>query len=116
MLRFYKSNAKDIHARLRGTQKSSSLYFSLKEYPVEVLLYAMARASEEGIQQQIATYLRDLRGRKLQITGDDVIKLGLPQGPKIKETLDQVLRVHLDGGAPDRERQLETASHIVQES
>lgn len=114
MLRFYKSNTKDIHARLRGTQKPSSLYFSLKEYPVEVLLYAMARAGEEGIQQQIATYLRDLRGRKLQITGDDVMKLGLPQGPKIKETLDQVLRVHLDGGAPDRDRQLEAASQIVQ--
>jgi tRNA nucleotidyltransferase (CCA-adding enzyme) len=114
VFRFYKSNTKDIHSRLRGKQKTSSLYFSLQEYPVEVLLYAMARAADDSTKQQIATYLRDLRGTKLLITGDDIIKLGVPQGPKVKETLDQVLRVYLDGGAPDRDRQLEAASKILQ--
>jgi tRNA nucleotidyltransferase (CCA-adding enzyme) len=113
ILRVYKSNAKDIHTRLRDVQKASSLYFSLREYPVEVLLYAMARAGQDSMRQRIALYLRDLRGSKLQISGDDVMKLGVPQGPKVKEALDQVLRVHLDGGAPDRERQLEAASQIV---
>ncbi len=114
ILRLYKSSTKDIHSRLRGTQKASSLYFSLQEYPLEVLLYAMARAGEDSMKQQIAAYLRDLRGTRLLISGDDILSLGVPRGPKIKEALDQVLRIYLDGGAPDRDHQLAAASQIVQ--
>ena len=68
--------------QIEDWKQSSSLYFSLREYPLEVLLYAMARIEEQEYSQRIATYIRDLRGIKLEINGDDLVKLGMKQGPK----------------------------------
>ncbi len=115
VLKFYKSDTKDIRARLMGNtdKKLSALYFSLREFPLEVLLYAMARSSEEEIRQQIVLYLRDLRAVRLDIKGDDLIELGMPRGPAIKETLEAVLRARLDGRTPDRQTQLEEAARLV---
>ena len=97
-------------ARLKTAMNSSALYFSLREYPLEVLLYAMARIEEQEYTQLIATYIRDLRGIKLEINGDDVVKLGMKQGPEVRELLDDVLKARLDGRAPTREEQLKLAS------
>ena len=112
MLRFYKINTRDTLARLKTAMNSSALYFSLREYPLEVLLYAMARIEEQEYTQLIATYIRDLRGIKLEINGDDVVKLGMKQGPEVRELLDDVLKARLDGRAPTREEQLKLASAI----
>jgi tRNA nucleotidyltransferase (CCA-adding enzyme) len=114
MLRFYKINTRDMFARLKTSVSSSSLYFSLREYPLEVLLYAMARIEEQEYSQRIATYIRDLRSIKLEINGDDIVKLGMKQGPEIRELLDDVLKARLDGQAVDREAQLQFAASRLQ--
>jgi tRNA nucleotidyltransferase (CCA-adding enzyme) len=111
MLGSYKSDTKDIFSRLHDPhQKDSSLYFSLAEYPLEVLLYALARLSEEPIRRQISHFLRELRSAKLTINGDDLLRLGVPQGPKIREGLGRVMAAMLDGQAPTREAQLALAA------
>jgi tRNA nucleotidyltransferase (CCA-adding enzyme) len=114
-LKSYKTAAKDIRARLlsRDSLKPSGLYFSLREYSLEVLLYAMARSSEETLRQQVATYLRDLRGIQLHIKGDDVLKLGFPEGPGVKEILAEVLKARLDGEVLSREQQIRFASEVM---
>lgn len=112
----FKSDSKDIFSRLREPhQKPSSLYFALVEYPIEVLLYSLARLSEEPIRRQISHFLRDLRFAKLAINGDDLLKLGVPQGPKIREGLDRVMAAVLDGLAPTRDAQLALAHHETAE-
>jgi tRNA nucleotidyltransferase (CCA-adding enzyme) len=115
MLKHYKSNTKDIRARLlsKGRPKPGDTYFSLQEYPQEIILYALARSSEDLIRQQILLYLRDYSSMKLQITGDDILELGVGRGPKIKEILDQVLRARLNGEATDRESQLALAQKLA---
>ena len=113
LLRYYKSNTRDIFARLRGTPNASGLYFSLREYPLEVLLYAMGRIEEQPHKQQIAQFLRDLRKARLEINGDDVLKAGASRGPKVKEILDQIMRQYLDGNAVGRPAQLELASRLA---
>lgn len=115
ILRYYKANTKDIHARLRAPHKNAGLYFALQEYPLEVLLYAMARLSETEMKDQIITFLRDLRRTQLEINGKDILKIGLAKGPAVKEVLDRVLKARLDGAAPDRQSQLELATSIVEE-
>ena len=54
ILRFYKINVRDMFSRLKTATNSSSLYFSLREYPLEVILYAMARIEEQDYKQRIA--------------------------------------------------------------
>ena len=115
ILKSYKAATRDIRARLLSTPKPGALYFSLREFPLEILLYAMARSTEERIRAQIVTFLRDLRTLKLSISGDDVMRLGLAQGPMVREALDRVLRARIDGEAPDREAQLKIAAGIVRE-
>jgi tRNA nucleotidyltransferase (CCA-adding enzyme) len=115
ILRFYKSNTKDIRARLlaRAEQKPGDTYFSLREFSQEVILYAMARSSEESIREQIREYLHEYRNVRLEITGDDVLKLGSARGPQIKEVLDKVLRARLNGEVPDRDAQLKLAERLL---
>lgn len=113
LLRYYKSSTRDIFARLRAAPASGGLYFSLREFPLEVLLYAMSRIEEASHKQQIAAFLRDLRKAKLEINGDDVLALGMPAGPGVKEVLDQVMRRYLDGEAAGRDAQLQVAGSLV---
>jgi len=115
IVKVYKTEVRDIHTELRGKPSAtlSELYFLLKGRPCEILLYAMARTNEDPVKQKISTYLRDLRSVRLDISGDDVIRLGLRQGPKVKEVLDLVLRARLDRQLGSREQQLELAKEIV---
>lgn len=110
IIRTYKSDTRDIFARLQGQNlKRSELYFALNEYPLEVLLYATARMTGDGLRLHITRFLRELRNVKLSINGDDLLEMGVPRGPRVREILNQVTAAMLDGLAPDRESQLATA-------
>lgn len=115
LLRYYKTNTRDIYARLKATPSGGSLYFSLREYPLESLMYAMARIEESSHKQQIALFLRDLRKAKLEINGDDLLALGVSRGPAIKEILDQIMREYLDGNAATRASQLQIGEMIIRD-
>lgn len=71
--------------------------------PVEAAVLAAAAGSEEA-----ARWLADLRHRRLEISGSDLLAAGL-SGPAIGRGLAAAHAAALDGGAPDRERQLATA-------
>lgn len=116
ILRFYKSNIRDIFSRLKTGDNTSSLYFSLREYSLEVLLYAMARIEEQDYKQRIANYIRDLRDIRLDINGDDLVQLGMKQGPEIRELLDEVMKAKLNGQTPDRDAQLKFAAGKLPQS
>jgi len=115
VLKDYKSSTKDIRARLlaQSQPKPGDIYFSLHEFPQEIILYAMARSTEETIRQRIGAYLIDYRKVKLEISGNDILQLGSHPGPEIKEVLDQILRARLNGEAPDRAGQLALATAIL---
>jgi tRNA nucleotidyltransferase (CCA-adding enzyme) len=115
VLKYYKSNTKDIRARLisRQNPKPADTYFSLSEFPQETILYAMARSPEQLVRQQIGAYLIDYRKVKLEITGDDILQMGSAPGPHIKDLLDQALKAKLNGDAPNRESQLQFARSLL---
>ncbi|MCJ7764043.1 MAG: hypothetical protein MUO90_02655, partial [Dehalococcoidales bacterium] len=54
-------------------------------------------------RQHIKLYLDKLRLVKPILTGDDLIKIGIPQGPRIKEVLNQLLDARLDGKVKTRQ-------------
>jgi tRNA nucleotidyltransferase (CCA-adding enzyme) len=53
-------------------------------------------------------WLEDVRWRRLEITGHDVVAAGL-EGPAVGEALDRAMEAMLDGRAVGREAQLEAA-------
>ena len=68
----------------------------------------LAAAGEEGARR----WLDDVRHRKLEIDGRDLLAAGL-SGPAVGEGLERATVAMLEGRAPDRESQLReaTAAH-----
>ncbi len=48
-------------------------------------------------RRRLLLYLSKLRNVKTSLTGDDLINLGLPQGPRVKEVLAAIKDARLDG-------------------
>ncbi len=50
-----------------------------------------------GCEEPARRWLQDTRHIALEITGDDLLAAGIPQGPEIGQRLEAVLKLRLDG-------------------
>ncbi|HEY9756919.1 MAG TPA: CBS domain-containing protein [Oculatellaceae cyanobacterium] len=66
-------------------------------------------AAGAPIRRLIKTYLGELESTKLEITGADLINLGVKQGPTVGEILRLVFEAKLDGAVSDRASELDLA-------
>jgi len=69
----------------------------------------VALASALGPPEPAQRWLEELRHVRLEITGDDLVGGGVPQGPAVGRGLTAARDALLDGSAPDRASQLEVA-------
>jgi len=69
----------------------------------------VALAAAHGPLEQARRWLTTLRHQTLQITGDDLIANGIPQGPELGRRLTAARDAMWDGVAADRESQLAVA-------
>jgi tRNA nucleotidyltransferase (CCA-adding enzyme) len=60
-------------------------------------------------------YVDEWRGVRLEISGEDLLAAGIPQGPAIGHGLSAALRAKLDGVAPTREDELRIALDAARE-
>ena len=88
----------------------SELRALLAREPLEALALALAlRAPSEPILR----WVTDLRGVGLEISGDDLLAAGVPEGPAVGRALEETLRRKLDGLVSGREEELETALQLA---
>ena len=85
----------------------------LRVFPAEALLLAVAVAPTEVCRKRIEDYLVDYSKIKLEIGGQDLIRVGLKSGPEMGEVLDRVLFARLDGKIGGRSEQLALARKLV---
>jgi tRNA nucleotidyltransferase (CCA-adding enzyme) len=91
---------------LRRDLRPSELYAVLRDEPPEALALALAlRAPPEPVLR----FATELAGVRLEITGDDLIAAGIPEGPAIGRALEETLRRKLDGELAGREEELRAA-------
>jgi tRNA nucleotidyltransferase (CCA-adding enzyme) len=69
----------------------------------------VALAAAQGPLAQARRWLTTLRHQTLQITGDDLIANGIPEGPELGRRLAAARDAMWDGAATDRESQLAVA-------
>lgn len=81
----------------------------------EGILYLMARAKSEDARKHISYYLTRLRGETPDITGNDLLAMGIPAGPAYGRVLRRVLAAKLDGLARTRAAQLDLAHELLRE-
>jgi len=90
-------------ARLRA----SAIDRMLRPVPAPALLGAWLRAGARG-RRRVQWYLARGRAVRPQLTGADLLALGVPRGPRVGATLDRLRRLRLDGalGSLAEEREL----------
>ena len=92
----------DIHARLAGL------------YDGAITSYA-AYVDDRNVATRLHEYQCVIAGLRPELTGDDLIALGLAQGPVVGMLLDELLRLRLDGRSFTREEELDYARRRIGE-
>jgi tRNA nucleotidyltransferase (CCA-adding enzyme) len=99
--------AVDLRAELRPSQ----VHALLSVEPPEALALALALGAPG---ERVLGYLRDLRGVRLEIGGDDLLAAGAPRSAAIGRALEETLRRKLDGELSGREEELASAMAVVE--
>ncbi len=86
--------------------RPSEVYRILEPLPMEGILYMMAKTSDEGVRKQLSTYITRLRMVSTELTGSDLLALGMEQGPDIGRVLHLLLHRRLDGRISSREEEV----------
>ena len=87
--------------------KRSRLHNVLRHLdPAAVKGYALV-TREAVVVGNLQLYARELRYEKPLLNGDDLIELGVPQGPMVGELLDGIFSARLDGFVATREDEVD---------
>ena len=105
----FPAHDRDVVARAAAIEPAAAgtdveLWERFRREPPEAVAVAGARGDAEAARR----WLEDLRHRRLEIDGNDVVAAGL-SGPAVGEALDRATRAMLEGRAPTREDQLAAA-------
>ena len=90
--------------------RSSELYDLLHLEPLEALAVALAWGAPG---EPVLRYVGDLRGARLEVTGDDLVAAGVPESPALGQALSETLRRKLDGEVSGREAELKLALELA---
>jgi tRNA nucleotidyltransferase (CCA-adding enzyme) len=84
---------------------NDEIYHLLKPLPIELLFHLMALTNHDQIKKLISLFVTKLRYMQCTIKGEDIVRLGAPQGPLIGKILGLVLNARLNGevGTADEE-------------
>lgn len=77
-------------------QPNSVIYRNLCNLPAEQILSMMAMTNKDSLKKAISLYFTSLSQVRTTITGKDIQKTGLKQGPVYGQILDAVLDAKLD--------------------
>ena len=103
-----KTTGNDVLYRFAQKRQPShaEIHSMLNGMPLEVCLYLMAKTSRPSTKRFFSLYFTQLRGIRLHVTGNDLIKLGIPPGRIYTLILDSLLEAALNGKVAGREEEL----------
>ncbi len=91
---------------LREAERGSEIYRLLSGLDPEELLF-LHRLGGEGVRASIELYLSRLKELETEVSGQDLIEMGLKPGPLFSQLLDRVREARLDGRVHSREQELD---------
>jgi len=83
----------------------SRVYDLLVPLDTESLLLMMAKSKRDKAKKDISLYLTRLRTIKVELSGNDLKKMGIPPGPRYKKLLTELMNAKLDGMVRSREEE-----------
>ena len=85
----------------------SQIYELIHSHGMTALMANSLAAGSETATEHIELYTNVLRHVNPALSGEDIVKLGVPKGPKIKEILQRLREARLDGKATSRKDEVE---------
>lgn len=73
------------------------IYYLLRPFPTEYLLYMMAKTRQESTKRAISLYFTQLKQARPQLTGRDLMEMGYTPGPIYKSMLQGLVDARLNG-------------------
>ena len=91
---------------LERDQPPSAVWRRLNGLPPVVLSVVIQLVKSDRVRSYIERYMTDWQYRRPKLTGDDLKRMGLPEGPRIGKLLAELQRALQDGeiSSPDEER------------
>lgn len=107
-----KTNSLGVLAAVEEPRRSE-IYRAASGLDPLVLLMAEATTAGTRAEERITTYLDELAGVTISITGGDLVRLGVAEGPRIGDILDAVLDARLDGVVTSEQDELAAAERMA---
>ncbi len=80
-------------------------------------IQAFGVAAQRGIvRSRVSDYLNGLSGVRPDLSGKDLISIGVPRGPRVGENLDRLLKARLDGVVGSREEEANLVKKWLEEA
>ena len=95
----------DTLFRFDGTDYE--LFALLRAHDTEMLLYLMAKAKNERMKRLISHFFTQLKGKKIRINGNDLLKMGFKSGPIFKKIFERLLEARLNQLTQKKEDEIE---------
>ncbi|MDD2703180.1 MAG: hypothetical protein PHC33_04155 [Candidatus Omnitrophica bacterium] len=110
----YKREAKMLRAALAGKRcRASSIFNLLEPLSYEVVVLLLASLKDARSHERIAVFLRHHNGTRTDISGRDLVSLGVEPGPHYRRILRGVLDARLDGKVRNRDEELAFARGLA---
>lgn len=99
--------------RRAGKMSRSELFGLFSALPVETALFLSASHSEPDSSRVFELYCSELRDVRLEITGRDLLTIGVLEGPLCGKVLREVLLAKLDGKVSGQQEELALAARVA---
>ena len=107
-------NIKDkLQSLADPTLPPSSIYHLLHGYSLLAITANSLASDSPTARQHIHQFLNKLHYVKPTLTGDDLKRMGIPPGPRIKETLQLLHEARLDGKVESKQGEEEMVKGVV---
>jgi len=101
--------AKHVQVLDQNDIKPSEIVEILRDVPTASIRAYISAGPPLPRRDRLNQYLDKLQFVKPEITGDDLLAVGIPQGPVIGKLIDVVRRAKLDGQVSDKQEELQLA-------
>jgi len=93
----------------------SALVEILSPFPLPALWAFAALTDDQTIRDRLLDYLTKARNERPHLTGDDLLAMGVPQGPQLGDILRRLRTAKLDGETISREDEERLARRLLAE-
>ncbi|MDD5398416.1 MAG: hypothetical protein PHU70_04965 [Dehalococcoidia bacterium] len=97
----------------RPAVKRSKIYSTLHEYDPVAVQTACCYAVNPSLRRNLQLYLDTLRHVKTSLGGNDLLKLGVREGPRLGSILNKLLAARLDGAIRSKSDETKLAHRLA---